>query len=677
MLHRNRFVFAVLAILSLPFLFSFYLLHGCSNDSTVEPQETYETFDAVMNEAGAWENPVVTGEVRSIPSLEEVVTDPEDGSTWSCTSTHVSFEDDPDEFLLFRRSADIYPGALLQGATLENDPPTRVRVDRGGGTVSILLWTGETEEPTLVVVDEVTPAKINEAINTIIGDRGDPPPAQFSFEGKAVESNEQMQMEMGLRVETFLSEIESNLSFSCQCNYRYYLVKLIQPFYTISFDPPNDYEDWFAPDVTPNDLAKDVGPGNPPVYIRSVTYGRIVYIRIQSTSSVEAIEASLEASYLGAINGSISTEYVSSLNHVDIQAAVYGGQISLGELTGSFEDLTAALNEEQSMQTALPLSYTLEDLKTGAAVKVKLATEYDVQDCRPLAAGLSTPILKWDSTERKEETLHTYYWYRWRYTHNEPYTDVHVREVNYYSNHILIKQWPDLEGAFPLTRPEESEHGPHPAPFGVNGDEGVEFCCIDWDNGGNNFKWLSDGHMFYQGRAFEDKNYTIFVVMDTPSSMTTVRIYHDHDPDDEDSIPNSPGLLFYPEEVESPAAGLRPGLVIGYVDGKLIWNHNGDSSREDLGIEPDSMPRVYAFRYDQAAGGSFFRDGTLLLDDIPLAALNNQADVFLGAHPHPVIALAEDNCSVIRVRLIEAYEGAVQDSGIEERSAAIRLELDF
>jgi thiol-activated cytolysin len=314
---------------------------------------------------------------------------------FSCTTKTVSVLDGNGQFPLFNTSADvIYPGNLLQGKTLSDATPKPIVVGRAGGTISYNLNNGNLLST--FTVDEVKKSTIQNGMNTIIANAGDVVPADFQVDIIQIESVSQMALEMGIEVETFTTKVEGNLSFSTEKEYNRTLVKLNQSYYTMSFDLPTSIDEIFGENVTPAQLETYVQADNPATFISSVTYGRIFYMLIESTSSREEMQASLKLTYdAAAINGTGTLDVATfdSLKEVKIKAIAYGGDaedsLSLFGET-SIAAIADKIGASTDIRAGLPLSYVVRSVeRPDQVVGTKLATEYDIVTCT--TKGLLAP----------------------------------------------------------------------------------------------------------------------------------------------------------------------------------------------------------------------------------------------------------------------------------------------
>lgn len=372
------------------------VMASCQKDK--ETEGLYGSFEEVLKQGGMFEDAPDTRVeeplLESVAEEEDIETEDDEGTKqterWICTTTTYSVTDGNSNFPLFNTNADvIYPGNLLQGKTLTDATPAPIVVKRAGGTVSYNLNNGNMIS--FFDVEEVKKSTIQDAMNNIISgaeDTSNVIPADFTLEIEQVQSQEQLSLEVGMKFETWTASGAADLSFSKDMQYNRFLVKLTQAYYTMSFDLPTSLDELFHESVTPEQLAPYVGSDNPPTFISSVTYGRIFYMLIESTSSAQEMESKLDLSYGSFKNeaeGTVEVETFKSLDNLKIKVIAYGGDakgaISIaGEVT--VEDIVARLESSTNIRAGSPISYVVRSVeRPDQIVRVKLATEYDVVNC--------------------------------------------------------------------------------------------------------------------------------------------------------------------------------------------------------------------------------------------------------------------------------------------------------
>ena len=367
---------------------------SCDSENTDSPQPVPDTFEGIIALGGEPES-FPSARTQDTLSVQEPQSDDQalevDGKQetqrWVCTEKTLSVTDGTGKYPLFNSQADvIYPGALLQGKTLSDATPAPIVVKRAGGVVSYDLNNGNIQST--FRVDSVQKGAIQQAMNNIISTSGDVVPAAFQLEIEEVNSEEELALEIGLKVKTFTTQVKSNMAFSQDKRYNRFLVKLTQSYYTMSYDLPTSEEEIFHPSVKPEQLALYVQEDNPPTFVSSVTYGRIFYMLVESTASSSEMRANLDVSYGAFKNkaeGEVDVESFKSLSNLKIKVIAYGGD-SKGafEIAGerSVEDIAGKLAESTDIRAGKPLSYVARSVaRPDQIVGTNLSTEYTIVDC--------------------------------------------------------------------------------------------------------------------------------------------------------------------------------------------------------------------------------------------------------------------------------------------------------
>lgn len=377
-------------------LFAFIiLLASCKKDDDSNQNHDLSTFSGVISSGG--EVPPVIRSEEETGSIDG--TDIIDGEVWNCTTTtysDMSAGGGNNGFPLFNPNASVvYPGSLIQGNSLKQATPNIIAVGRSGGTISYDLINGNLQS--FFEVDEVKKSTIGNAMNQIIANSPPDLPANFTFNYSQVQSEEALALSLGIDYDGAYNDVSADFSFSSGESLNRILVELNQSFYTMSFDIPTSNAGFFAPEVTPEDLAPFTGPGNPACFISDVTYGRIYYMLIESSSSYTEMDAQINASFTGVTNSASADINASSLDELEelkIKVMAFGGDAASTLMTVGNSDLgelVDLLAESTTISTGVPISYVVRSVLTKQIVSVQLATEYDVTECTPANPGGMPP----------------------------------------------------------------------------------------------------------------------------------------------------------------------------------------------------------------------------------------------------------------------------------------------
>lgn len=538
------------------------LFTACSDEKPTEPANTTPalTFAAVISSGGEFNTDTIVPSVDTIATdttLEEVV----GSEDFFCTRRTVSVVEAPADFPLFDPNADlIFPGNLLQGASLVNATPDPIPVGRGPGTIAMVLNNGA--DSVSRTIPEVNLSNVLNAQNQIIGSNPGALPARFSFSFEQVRSVQHLALALDVGFENLSVDVKSSLAFSSDREYNRFVVKLNQSFFTMAYQLPTTTAEIFSSDVTPERLSQFVGPGNPPAFISSVTFGRKFYLLVESTSDRNSIEASLNASFSAAIaQGELNTEvtYVSGLENVRIKAYALGGEASaaLGAIGTDFEALKTFLAEGGTITTGIPLSYVVRSLADPSKiVKSKIATEYDLVDCIPIGESVDNPIV----------------WFR---------ADQGVAT----SSGNLVTKWSNFFGKteFDAQPPTNSYGGQYVA----NALPGPNLPAIRFAPGAGSS--ANDGQLQFSGVNFNGSDFTIWVVARLESQFAS-----------------------YPEFLLT-GSGTNPGsnLRLGFrTSNQLTVSNLFDTVNVPMQTPVDEF-KLYTIRFSQKDGVTVYVNGSL------------------------------------------------------------------
>ena len=364
--------------------------------SQCKKEDKTDVLEAAILSGGNFEEVQESEEVTDSSQSEYT----ENGQRWKCTKKTVSITKGMGKggFPMFNPNANVvYPGSLLQGKSLRNATPDIIAVDRAGGTVSYDIVDGN--KTSFFTVDEVSKSSIGDAMNQIIAGSSGTIPANFSFSYTSIQSRKQFAMEINSDYENSFLEFESHIALETDDRFNHYLVKLDQIYYTMSFDIPTSRSDLFAESVTAQDLERYVGNGNPAAYVSDVSYGRIYYMLIESTSSMFDMDIAISGSFSGIDQnggGSVDIDYLQDLEELKIKVFAYGGESkgtiqTINNIDPS--ELADKLAASGNIESGKPLSYVVRSVYDNKIVAMKVSTEYDIVNCVPIGSGHQPPAL--------------------------------------------------------------------------------------------------------------------------------------------------------------------------------------------------------------------------------------------------------------------------------------------
>lgn len=575
---------------------------GCSDDPTSPNTGSTESFDKVIQDGGDFVTETPSNDTLS----EEEYIDTSGTEIYFCTTKRISITETPDMFPLFNPNADIvFPGNLLQGATLENATPSPIPVKRAGGRIVMTIINGsETSYRDIPVVDL---GNVIQAQNDIIATANNTVPANFTFTKEEIHTNEELALSLDIKAQYLSTKVGGSLDFSSDKEYNRYLVKLNQSFFTMAYQLPTSYAEIFAPEVTPEDLAPYIGPGNPGAFISSVTYGRIFYLLIESTESSTEMLASIEASFNAAVSkGELeaNARYLSELSDVRVKAFAMGGEAgdAINAITSNFDSLKTFLARGGTINSGVPVSYVVRSLSNPSKiVSVKINTEYDLTQCISVNESFENPI----------------FWYR--VDDNTFYTK--PTSANKLSKLVNAFGDPALD-AIPVSKTYGCELVP-------NALAGGTMPAMRFRSGLSDV----DGMFSYPGLNFVNTDYTVIVVAKLESTA-----------------------ISYPEMfLWGSSSNTNQNLQLGYRDDtKLTLSHQANRIDANAGTDFSKF-NIFTFIFSQEDGMSIYVNGEQTAAGID-ASKTNPLTAYLGAR------FGSRYGNALQIAEIKTYGIAINDS---------------
>lgn len=313
--------------------------------------------------------------------------EPEPSGDYVCSTRDLSETQQFAEIVGFAsNSHSLFPGALIGGDSIPTGQFAPKVFDRQPITISASLEgvldgaVSAEIEPSLSAFREAM-ADILDA--NVVGQT----PANLTFELHEVHSEEQLSLALGIDVSWMAKGISGSFAFDKEETRSRFVVDFAQSYYTVDLDPPGRPSDLFADSVALQDV-QDVLADEPPAYVSSVTYGRLVYFAVTSSFSSEELRAALEFGFNGGvadIEGHASLTHSEVLSETQITAFILGGNgdVAVQALNGP-EELRTFIEQGGSYgkdSPGAPIGYKLAYLADNTPAKFALTTQTEVEEC--------------------------------------------------------------------------------------------------------------------------------------------------------------------------------------------------------------------------------------------------------------------------------------------------------
>jgi hypothetical protein len=317
-----------------------------------------------------------------------------------CIATPHSLAKNPAEIVTLSANRELLvPGVLVQGRGHVLGSLSELVIDERAG-IDLVIDEAATLVP-VRTVDTPNRGSLQTGVNSLIQDAetsGFEGSSSVAFEQVTSYSAQQAALALDFSARYLGGEADGSLRSRTSGSETTVTASFVQRAFTISAVGPQFGEDWFTDEFTQARLDQYVsrgliGPDNPPLYVQSVTYGRIVMVNFSAAESEEDIQGFFTAGYengVGSIEGRISARQEEILRSATIEVVSIGGPAESGF---SFAKEILAPNEEGSvgldgffardvpLTAFVPISYVLADLRTGQVAAVGEVTEHEVLEC--------------------------------------------------------------------------------------------------------------------------------------------------------------------------------------------------------------------------------------------------------------------------------------------------------
>lgn len=310
-------------------------------------------------------------------------------------------------------SQALYVGNILQGRTLQSgqlssyfgeDRNSHLR-DRMVVSVSGLLTGAQSSS---AKVERVTKAAVDDAVHRLVTtDVLEHQPVQLVVNTETSNSLSKSLLGVGINVSGAFGEVAAALRSSKSTSNSVSVVKVIQKYYTVSCNRPTYAARFFRGNPHRDlqrvwQLTNDPQNPNPPVYIQSVTYGRMLLMVVESDASESELDAAVKARAKGfGVSGSlaIDAKQMDVLKHSKFSLYAMGGDSAAVNAIVSSDDpmngLAGYIMKGASYSVSspgVPLSYTCRYLTPDnnvaivqGAAKYEIATRVASPEAVPFA----------------------------------------------------------------------------------------------------------------------------------------------------------------------------------------------------------------------------------------------------------------------------------------------------
>ena len=345
---------------------------------------------------------VDTGGAPSQRTQGETVENPPqttDNVTRNCSTTSYNLKTNYEDVALLKPNQGIvWPGALVKvDGALRRGLPTPVTLGRAPVAIRVdLPGIGENgnvlvESPNFNSVD----AGIDTALewwNANAYQEGYVNEASSYSNATTSYSSKQVSMDLGVNIEWGSNDFNSQMNYESTSTKRVANMVYKQVFYTVSMVTPPNPVAVFGEDVSLTQIESSFNSSAPPGYIQSVSYGRIIMFRLETTYEATDFELKAALEYAAGKSATISVESELTSKEIlatsNITTIVIGGnaEVAAEAVTArNFGDLESIIKGENAVYSrnnpGSPISYTVRYLKDNTIAKMGYTEDYQAEFC--------------------------------------------------------------------------------------------------------------------------------------------------------------------------------------------------------------------------------------------------------------------------------------------------------
>jgi hypothetical protein len=208
-----------------------------------------------------------------------------------------------------------------------------------------------------------------------------------------------------LDINTAKLELEAAFGAEWTTQKNSFLLTFVQSFYTVSFAYSGQPHDLFAPSVDLSDVQFQMPPGDQPAFVSTVTYGRRLFVKVETNLESSTLQAELEGAFQQAAtsgSASLSASQRELLRNTALTVVVQGGPEAEGLAIATASGAVTAATTELEAQVAvnglanaikgyidtrgplplgIPLSYGARAVANSSLVKVAQTGAYEEREC--------------------------------------------------------------------------------------------------------------------------------------------------------------------------------------------------------------------------------------------------------------------------------------------------------
>ncbi len=218
-----------------------------------------------------------------------------------------------------------------------------------------------------------------------------------SFRSEMGYSSEQMAIGVGLNVKWASGDVSAKFNLNSDASESTYMTVFKQVFYTVTCNTPENPASVFDPSVAVARIESAFDAANVPGYVHSVSYGRIIMVKITTSSSSSKFDIEAAVNYASTVEvaATANTAHEKVLKNSKIEIITIGGDageaLGITNVTANKDDnannsgiIHKAIKNSayyNKNNPGVPVAYTVKYLKDNKVAKMGYTTDYTAKEC--------------------------------------------------------------------------------------------------------------------------------------------------------------------------------------------------------------------------------------------------------------------------------------------------------
>lgn len=288
----------------------------------------------------------------------------------------------------------IWPGNLIQGNSITTGELASIPIGENGRNsieVKIDAFSSSSTISSSQVIENPTAGRVQNALEIALEgyySSNTSFPANYSIDVRRAFNSKQLQLALNVGY-TGAAGVDIGASFGINFskNKTYYAVTLKQKFFNVSVYPKSSLQGdlgWVKKEYPTSVINSYMAQNNPPVYIASVTYGRLYTLVYESNETSFDLEQALNFAYKNptiALTASQKLKYNTTLQNARVYVKQLGGNAAAGLVTafeneaGNFDKIRGFVvngAEVSKNNPGYPIEYSAAYIGTNQPVTVEV-----------------------------------------------------------------------------------------------------------------------------------------------------------------------------------------------------------------------------------------------------------------------------------------------------------------